>query len=332
MRNHLDMNDITHEYRQLGNTGLRISPVALGCWPIAGMTSLNVNDADSLATLRACFDLGVNFLDTAYAYGPNGESERLIATALGDRRDEFVIATKGGIHWDEREERVIDGRPETLRRQCDESLRRLNTDRVELLYLHAPDPNVPIEDSAGALLELMQAGKTRAVGVSNFDVDQLATFQRVCPLTAFQPPYNMLQRQIEQDTLPWCREHGVAVIIYWPLMKGLLAGRLARDHQFQPGDGRAKYPMFQGDEWQRNQDFLDDLRAVAAECEKTVAQLVVNWTIHRPGITAALCGAKRPAQIEETAGAMGWRLSDEQSAKIEAAMRRRGEVVVRLPV
>ncbi|MCA9222853.1 MAG: aldo/keto reductase [Planctomycetales bacterium] len=326
------MIDQNLEYRPLGQTGLSISPVALGCWPIAGMTSLDVNDTDSLATLRACESLGVNFLDTAYAYGPNGESERLIAEAIGDRRDNYVIATKCGIHWNDQIERVINGRPERLRAECDESLRRLNTDRVDLLYLHAPDPETPVEESAGALLELMQAGKARSIGVSNFNVDQLERFHAICPITAVQPPYNMLQRQIEQDVLPWCRHNGVNAMVYWPLMKGLLAGRLPRDYQFQPGDGRAKYPMFHGDEWQKNQDFLDELRAIAAECNKTVAQVVVNWTIWQPGVTAALCGAKRASQIEETAGAMGWRLTGEQTARIESALARRGEPIVRSAV
>jgi aryl-alcohol dehydrogenase-like predicted oxidoreductase len=315
------------EYRLLADTGIETSPVAMGCWPISGMTSLDVNDADSTATLQAALDHGINFFDTAYNYGPNGESERLIARALGHRRDEVVIATKGGLHWDSRRQRAFDARPETLRRECDESLRRLQTDHVELLYLHAPDPATPLVESAGALRELMIAGKTRAVGVSNFSVSQLAEFQAVCPIAAFQPTYNMLQRQIERDTLPWCREHGVAVVVYWPLLKGLLAGKLRRDHVFLPGDGRAKYPMFQGDEWQKNQDFLDRLREIARDAGRTVAQVVVNWTIHQPGVTAALCGAKRPQQIAETAGAMGWRLDQAQLRQIDEALRARGEPV-----
>lgn len=157
------------------------------------MTSLDVNDRDSLSTLEASLDAGINFLDTAYCYGANGESERLISQSLADRRDQVVIATKGGIHWDAAGERVVDGRPETLHRQCDESLQRLNTDHVELLYLHAPDPKVPLAESAGALRELLDAGKTRSVGVSNFSVEQLEQFHAVCPITALQPPYNMLQ-------------------------------------------------------------------------------------------------------------------------------------------
>jgi len=296
------------------------------------MTSLNVNESDSLATLHAAVDAGVNFFDTAYAYGPAGESERLIARAFAGRRHDAIIATKGGIEWDAAGQRVIDGRPQTLLRQCEESLRRLNTDCVELLYLHAPDPNTPLVESAAALLRLKQAGKARAIGASNFSLAQLEAFHAVCPLAAFQPPYNMLQRGIERDTLPWCRQRRIAVCIYWPLMKGLLAGRLPRDYVFQAGDGRAKYPMFQGAEWQKNQDFLDELRAVAAEIGKSVAQVVVNWTIHQPGITAALCGAKRPEQIRETAGAMGWRLTTGQLQRIDAALARRGTAITRAAV
>jgi aryl-alcohol dehydrogenase-like predicted oxidoreductase len=318
-----------NELRPLGSTGILVTPVALGCWPISGMTSLDVNEADSLATIVAALEAGINFLDTAYAYGPSGESERLIARAIAGRRESVVIATKGGIAWDDNRNRVIDCRPETLRQQCEESLRRLDTDYVELLYLHAPDPNTPLAESAAALARLQAEGKTRAVGVSNFSLAQLQEFHAICPIAAFQPPYNMLQRDIEADTLPWCRERGVALCIYWPLMKGLLAGKLARDHVFRPGDGRAKYPPFVGEEWQRNQDFVAELRGIAAEAGRTVAQIAVNWTIQQPGITTALCGAKRPDQIRETAGALGWKLSPLELARIEAALARRGKPVMR---
>jgi aryl-alcohol dehydrogenase-like predicted oxidoreductase len=276
--------------------------------------------------------LDINFLDTAYCYGPQGESERMIAQVLGDRRDQFVIATKGGVHWDADGHRVLDARPATLRRECEESLRRLNTDRVELLYLHAPDPNTPVAESAGALAELLEQGKARAIGASNLNVEQLDEFQSVCPLAAYQPPYNMLQRQIEADVLPWCQQRQVSVTVYWPLMKGLLAGKLPRNHVFGPGDGRAKYPMFQGQEWQKNQDFVDVLRQIAGECGKTVAQVVVNWTIFRPGVTVALCGAKRAYQIQETAGALGWRLSHDHLRRIDEALRRRGTPITRSAV
>ncbi|MCI0334833.1 MAG: aldo/keto reductase [Planctomycetes bacterium] len=318
----------TTELRPLGDSGLLVSPVALGCWPIAGVTTLDTNEADSIATIQKCFDIGVNHLDTAHVYGPNGESENLIRRALGKRRDEIVIATKCGIHYEDGE-MITDNRPERLRLECDESLRRLGTDRVELLYLHAPDDKVPLADSAGALRELMESGKTRSVGVSNFTVEQLEAFHAACPISAVQMPYNMLQRDIEQRTIPWCRERHVAIMIYWPLMKGLLAGKLPRSGELDERDNRRKYPMYQDDEWRRNQDFIEQLRNAAALSSHTVAQLVVNWTIGQPGITSALCGAKRPAQIEETAGAMGWTLSAEQRAIIDAALAARGQAAAK---
>ena len=158
---------------------------------------------------------------------------------------------------------------------------------MDLLYLNAPDPKTPVAESAAALRKLMEEGKTRSVGASNLTVTQLEEFASVCPLAAFQPPFNMLQRQVESDTLPWCRRHGVAVLVYWPLMKGLLAGKLRRDETFV-NDSRRKYPMFQGEEYHRNLDLVDALRAIAAMSGHTVAQVVVNWTIHQPCITAAL--------------------------------------------
>ena len=296
----------------------------MGCWPISGMTSLDVNDADSLKTLRAAVDSGINFFDTAYCYGRHGESEQLISQALSADRDSIVIATKGGIHWEADGSRGFDASPAAIRRECDESLRRLGTDHVELLYLHAPDPKVAVAESAAEFKSLLDAGKTRSVGVSNCSLDQLKEFQAVCPVSAVQPPYNMLQREIEVDLVPWCLERNVSIIVYWPLLKGLLAGKLARDHVFGAGDGRPKYPMFQGQEWNKNQDFIDALRTIAAGIGKTVAQLVVNWTVAQPGITAALCGAKRADQIVETAGAMDWSLDDQTRRQIDQALQDRG--------
>lgn len=316
-------------FRPLGHSGLLVSPVALGCWPIAGMTSLHVNDDDSRATIDAALQAGINFLDTAYIYGNNGESERLVGEAVEGQRDSLVIATKGGIHWGASGGRVFDGSRAALHRECRESLQRLKMEAIDLYYLHAPDPNLPIEESAEAFAELKSAGLIRAVGVSNIAVDQLRRFEAVCPVDAVQPAYNMLQRQIEADLVPYCTERGISLCAYWPLLKGLLAGKLPRDYVFEPGDGRAKYPMFQGDEWQRNQDLLDDLKRIAASADKTVAQLVVQWTIAQPGITSALCGAKRPPQILESAAALQSQLTTEELRQIAEALVRRGPAVTR---
>lgn len=295
---------------------------------MAGVTTLDVNDDDSVATLRACAELGINFIDTAYCYGENGESENLIRRALGDNRDQFVLATKCGIHY-QHGKQVNDARPEVILAECDESLRRLGTDRVELYYLHSPDPEVPVAESAGAIRQLMDAGKVRYAGASNCTLEQLQEFHAECPLAVVQLPYNMLQRDIEELTIPWCRERGIAVVVYWALMKGLLAGKLTRETALAENDNRLKYPMYQGEEWEKNQAFLDRLREIADDCGRTVAQVVINWTIHQPGITAVLCGAKRPWQIEETAGAMGWRLAPEQLQSIETAIEARGKAAAK---
>ena len=316
--------------RQLGNTDILVTPVAMGCWPITGITSIDVNEADSLATLQAAVDAGINFFDTAYIYGYDGESERMIARALGPQRDRIVIATKCGLHWDENKTQARDARPETIQRECEESLRRLNTDRIDLYYLHAPDPNVPLAESAGAFRELLDAGKIRSVGVSNLSTTaQFEEFHGVCPITASQPHYNMLQREIEADQVPWCVEHDVSLCVYWPLMKGFLAGKLPRDHVWDPKDGRQKYPVFQGEQWDRTHDFLDKLRPLAEESGLTLPQLVIAWTIRRPGITAALCGAKRPDQIRDTAAAMTADLSPDTLSAIDQAIQERGEVASR---
>lgn len=318
----------TTELRRVGQTDILVTPVAMGCWPITGITSLGVEEEASLATLAAAFDAGINFFDTAYCYGFAGESERMIAHILSPHRQQIVIATKGGIHYVQGKQ-VRDASPATLRRECDESLHRLQTDYIDLLYLHAPDPQVPVAESAGALRQLLDSGKARSIGASNLTLLQLQEFAAVCPLAAYQPHYNMLQREIELEQLPWCLENQVSVICYWPLMKGLLAGHLPRDHVFEARDGRQKYPMFHGDEWQKTQDFLDVLRPIAAEAGKTVAQLVINWTIQQPGITAALCGAKRPEQILDNAGGMNWSLSADQMARINSAITARGPTVSR---
>ena len=314
--------------RPLAGTGFEIAPVALGCWPMAGVTTLGANHADGVATVRAALDAGINHLDTAYVYGPNGESDAILAEALAGRREEVVLASKVGVHYEPSDggkpEMGQDARPETLRRECETLLSRLGTDRVELLYLHSPDPNVPVAESAGAFAELLTEGKIRAAGASNCSLPQIQEFAAACPLSAVQLPYSLLQRGIEQETLPWCREQGVAVAVYWALMKGLLAGKLPRDHQLDDRDSRRSYPMYQGEEWKKNQDFVDELRAAAQLTGVTVAQLAVNWTFSQSGITTVLCGAKRPSQIEDSAGALGWVLTDEQAERINKALTHRG--------
>ena len=318
--------------RPLGNSPVAVGPLGLGCWPLAGMTRDGITPEAALATVAAAVDAGITHLDTAYCYGEQGESERAIREGLRGRRDRVILAGKCGIHWEPGRTQCVDGRPTRLQREVDESLARLGTDRLDLLYLHAPDPTIPIEESAGALRSLLEAGKARAIGGSNMTVAQLARFSAVCPLAACQMPYNMLQRGIEDAVLPWCRRNQVAMVVYWPLMKGLLAGRMHRGQVFAASDSRHKYPMFNGAEFERNLDFVDALRPIAARLQCDLPDLVLAWTAEQDGITSVLFGATSPDQVIANARALACDLDDEARAAIRLAIVERGPVAGRRAV
>lgn len=300
--------------------GIAISRVALGCMPFAGTTSLHCTDQSSLACVAASLDCGINLFDTAFSYGLNGESERLLRRALAGRRKDAVIATKVGIRLDPNGVQTTDGSPDNIRQQCDECLKRLDLDSVDILYLHAPDPKIGIAESAGTLRQLMSQGKTRSIGLSNASLEQIKTFAAECPLTIYQGAYNILQCGLDHDILPWCRGNGVAVAAYWVLMRGLLTGDLVREHQFHHLDKRARWPICQGAQWQRLQDFLDVLREIAAESNRTVAQIVARWTLDCAGISVILCGASNPNQVLDNAGSMGWSLDESHKRLIKNAV------------
>ncbi len=322
--------------RPLGSSPVSVGPLGLGCWPLSGMTRSGVTHEAAVATVRAAIDAGITHLDTAYCYGEKGESERAIRAAISAigpaARDAVVIAGKCGIHWepdpacDPPRRQVVDGRPERLRAEVEESLERLGTDHVDLLYLHCPDPNVPIEESAGELRQLMEAGKARAIGLSNATLDLVKRFAAACPLSACQFHFNMLQREIEREILPWCRAHDVAMVVYWPLMKGLLAGKMHRGQVFPTSDSRHKYPVFLGDEFAKNLDFVDALRRIADRLVVTVADLVLAWTAEQPGITSVLFGATSPEQVAENARTLLCDLDDEARDAIRNAIATRGPV------
>jgi aryl-alcohol dehydrogenase-like predicted oxidoreductase len=307
--------------RQLGSSDLWVSPVGFGCWPIAGVSSLGVNDADSLATLHAALDAGINFFDTAYSYGYEGEADKLLAQVIRERPGEMVLATKVGSHYDAQRRRIVDGRPETLLAHAKHGCARLGVERVDVIYLHEVDPKVPLLDSAAAVAEIVDQGWARYAGVSNVSAEQLQQFHAACPVVVVQPPYNMFQPEHVAAIADICREQNIAIACYWVLMKGLLAGKLGRDHVFDAADRRLTYPIFQGEAWQRAQDLLDQLRQLASGLECTVAQLVIAWTLAQPGITVALCGAKRPEQIVETAAAMRLSLSPAVLQQIDGWLR-----------
>ncbi len=290
-------------HRTIGTSNLSVSPIGFGCWPIAGISSLNVTPQDSLRTLEQAFDSGINFYDTAYSYGYAGEADQLLAKAFAKRWNQIVLASKVGSHYIQRT-RVVDGRPEVLLAQAQEILQRLKVDAIDLMYLHQPDPNVPIEDSAGAISQMVARGWVRYAGVSNVSLIQLKQFESECPVIAVQIPFNMLQQESWVELRDYCVQNKISGVCYWALMKGLLAGKMQRDHQFAPDDRRLSYPIYQGLAWQRTQDLLDQLRKLSQETGATVAQLVVAWTLSQSGMDIALLGAKRPDQIQETADSL----------------------------
>jgi len=322
--------------RPLGSSPVSVGPLGLGCWPLAGMTRAGVTRDAAVATVRTAIDLGITHLDTAYCYGEQGESERAIREALAGigptARDAVVIAGKCGIHWepdasrDPPRRQVLDGRPERIRAEVEESLARLGTDRLDLLYLHAPDPTIPIEESAGELRRLLDTGKARAIGLSNASREQLERFAAVCPLSACQLHFNMLQREIEREILPWCMREGVAMVVYWPLMKGLLTGTMHKGQVFPPSDSRHKYPMFNGLQFARNLDFVDALRPIANRLAVALPDLVLAWTAEQPGITSVLFGATSPEQVAENARALDCEPDAAARCAIAAAITARGEV------
>ncbi len=289
---------------------------------MAGISSLGVDDAQSEATIHAALDHGINHFDTAYSYGYDGRSDRVLKRSLRNRADDVVIGSKVGTHYASDLSRVMDASPERLRRQADEIRLRLGIDRIDLLYLHCPDGITPIETSAQALAEMVDQGVVRYVGLSNASLEETYRFSTVIQPIVLQPPFNMLQQEAVEKLTPFLNDHLCGIACYWPLMKGLLAGAMGRDHLFDPSDKRLTYPIFQGEAWLRAQDLLDELRRIATDHGWTVARLVIHWTMRKPNITTVLCGAKRPLQIIESAMAMQGKISDDTMLEIDRAIAR----------
>ncbi len=310
--------------RQLGNTELKVSAVGLGCWPFAGMTSLGVDDAQSILTVHTALASGINMFDTAYSYGPDGRSDRVLKEALlGVPRESFVMCSKAGTHYDANGQRAVDGRASVLLEQTQRSLDRLGLAFIDLQYLHQPDPKIDLRESATAMQQLKDMGLIRHAGLSNANLAECQLFHSICPLSAVQIPFNMLQPTTYQELVDWCMAHQISIISFWVLMKGLFAGKIERSTQLAPEDRRRAYPMYQSAQWDINQDFVDVLRKLAARLNWSVAQLVVRWSAEQPGMTSCLVGAKRPDQIIESAAALTEPLPKEISHEIEIAIANR---------
>ena len=314
----------------LGRTGLEVTRICFGTWQFGGDWG-SLDERDNVAAMQRALELGINFFDTAQAYG-FGASEQLVSKALGgelrSRRDEIVIATKGGLRV-EGDGLVRDSSPQWLRRGVDESLGHLGIDHIDLYQVHWPDPDTPLEETAGALGELVDEGKIRHVGVSNFDVEEMRGFERGRRVESLQPPYHLFRRDIDDDVLPYCREHDIGVLVYGPLAHGLLSGKFDRDTELSQDDWRSSSELFQGENFERNLDVVEELGRFAEERGHTVAQLAVAWTLARPGVHVAIVGARRPDHIEGTAPAADIELSSDDLERIESIME--GAVAVAGP-
>jgi aryl-alcohol dehydrogenase-like predicted oxidoreductase len=279
------------------------SKIVLGLWPIAGITTMGVTPEAARATIVAAIDGGVTTFDTAYSYGFDGESDRLIGEFLRADRDRYTVMGKVGQRWNNQRQRVVDGSPAQLTLDAEESLRRMKLGHTDVLFLHSPDPNVALVESATAMKQLQARGLCKRIGLCNASAAQLEEFASCVSTDAIQCPLNMIQRENQSTLIDPAGTVGREVYVYWTLMKGLLAGKIARDHVFQEGDSRPGYAIFQGNLRESIHDLIDRLRPLGAQLDQTVAQLSVGWAISQPGVTAALVGARRPDQIRETLGA-----------------------------
>lgn len=292
-----------------------VSRIGLGTWAIGGWMWGGADDSASIATLRGAVERGINLIDTAPVYG-FGHSEEMVGQALAGLRDRAVIATKGGLEWAGEGVRR-NSSPQRLRREVEDSLRRLRTDRIDLYQIHWPDPLVPIEDTARTLEALQREGKILAVGVSNYSPEQMDAFRAVLPLASVQPPYNLFERAIERDVLPYAREHGLVVLAYGALCRGLLSGRMTVDTTFGADDLRASDPKFRRPRFDQYVRATKELEAMARiRYDKPVLALAIRWVLDS-GPTIALWGARRPEQLDGVDEACGWRLSDADMADID---------------
>ncbi len=295
------------EQRRLGRSPVSVSQIGLGTWGMSGAFWGAADDAESIRVIHRALDLGVTLIDTAEAYG-QGHAEEVVGKALAGRRQHAVIATKVmASHLD----------PAELERALDGSLKRLRTDYVEVYFIHWPNPDFPIGPTMAALERLRAQGKIQAIGVSNFDPAGMNRAREHGTIDVLQPPYNMLWREIEAQTLPYCRQHGIGVMPYSGLAQGLLTGTLSRDTVFVEGDQRRTTVLFQPGPYEHALEVVEHLRPIAARYGKTVPQLAMQWVTSRPGISAPLVGARTVHEMDENAGAAGWTIEPDDIAAID---------------
>jgi len=315
------------EYRELGESGLSASAITFGAWAIGGWMWGGAERKDAVEAIRASYDHGVTSIDTAPIYG-QGLSEEIVGEALkGISRDKVQIMTKYGMRWDEKKgefgfrSQDNEGRPlevykyagkDSIVKECEDSLRRLRTDHIDLYQIHWPDSTTPVEETMEAVGQLLKQGKIRAAGVSNYNAELMSRAEETLHLASDQVPFSMVNRDIEKELVPWCIRHKKAILAYSPLQRGLLTGKIRPGHSFGEGDTRAGSRFYKPENVVRINTFLDRLRPMAEARSATLAQLVIRWTLERPGITVALVGARDAAQAVQNARAIDVKLSPEE--------------------
>jgi len=303
-------------YRTIGNTDIKASPIGLGTWAIGGGPLWGTtDDAESVRTIHAAIDSGINLIDTAPAYG-FGRSEEVVGKAIKGRREKLVISTKCGLWWNdargsfffEQERKKVNRslRPDTLQIEIEQSLKRLGIDCIDIYHTHwqaMPPEKTSIADTMACLLKLKAAGKIRSIAVSNADCAQMDEYRRAGNIAANQPRYSMLDRTIETELAPYCLKHNISLLVYSPLEQGLLTGKIGMDKKIAESEYRNNIAWFKQENRRRVLDMLSGWKKLTEQYDCTTAQLVLAWTISQPGVTAALCGARHPEQIRETAKA-----------------------------
>ncbi|MFD1017928.1 aldo/keto reductase [Thalassobacillus hwangdonensis] len=283
----------------IGNTDIESSRIGLGTWAIGGWMWGGTDEQDSIRTIHAALDKGINLVDTAPVYG-FGKSEEIVGEALRQygKRDEIKLATKVGLDWKDGQP-FRNGSKERIHQEIEDSLQRLQTDYIDIYQVHWPDPLGPIHETAEALHYLYKQGKIKAIGVSNFSPEQMDIFREAAPIHTLQPPYNLFEREIERDLLPYVKDHGITTISYGSLCRGLLSGKMTKDQEFNGDDLRNNDPKFQHPRFQQYLDAVKELDALAQDrFGKRVIHLALKWVLQQPGSGIALMGARRPDQLD----------------------------------
>ncbi|MDZ3836870.1 MAG: aldo/keto reductase [Rhodospirillales bacterium] len=294
------------------------SRIGLGTWALGGWMWGGADDDTSMRTLLAAIDKGVTLIDTAPVYG-FGRSEELVGRTLAEAglRDQVVLSTKAGIDW-RGETPFRNASRARIEREVEDSLKRLRTEWIDIYFVHWPDPLTPCSETAAAMHNLLKAGKIRSIGVSNFSPAQMDTMRELSPLHVAQPPYNLFERDIEADVLPYCRDNGVATLTYGAICRGLLSGRMTAETAFEKGDLRRVDPKFRAPRYQQYLAAVARLDALARDrFGKSVIHLALRWVLDQPGVSVALWGARSPGQLSPIDGALGWNLDAETLAEIE---------------